>query len=453
MSTAYRHVPGRSLRIRLEQKISKMRPATSLVTLESAKQRTIDELYELGMFQLRSMALRLYREPHNSVGRETLTAVVYAGLHKDEDFVETINAFATKHNVHAMVLGELRKLMEAPNEATESKERDSDEEVVDEVEEELLTEDPRPHKQLATMGTNLEELQKEAFLKAMSQRFKAAYKDAGNKDKARYALAAIAILRLLQYRNNSITRSMLFSPWEEEFNRADIPKMVVDQSAARAWQRDFLSNLENHQIVEIETQGHTTSVHVTKEGAPALGKVLHDAVYEEGRGLKWLLWPKDSSYEPFPLFGDRVEQEKPQEDGTEELEGAEMVDEEPEGEISVLREVADQLTGLAMTIGTAVQTFSSFEKSLREREEENQARADLLLSEMGTVVGRLTDIANRLDSEERSQLRLLGEKLVEMEARNRSWSNQAAAEARKEEKLREDLSNLLTRLEKKDAKP
>lgn len=249
---------------------------------------------------------------------------------------------------------------------------------------------------------------------------------AGTKNRARYVLSIQALTVMLGYVPDGTfsTRKDMFTVHKSI--RHD--KCVANEVFAKSWQKIFLDRTEEVGLTEKTLAGRESAYRIADGRTNEVIKMVSDAVHLDGLSLRKILWPGQYA-------GDDAEPE-----------AEETVQEAPEaqnGAIEVLTDLVGQLTSVAESMSHVNDSMKSILSGLSDLGAQSREREEKNLESMKAVMDGLSSIVSKLASEERSAMVSMKDRLVEIQTRRRSLSNQLESEILREEKLIEEISSVL----------
>jgi len=246
---------------------------------------------------------------------------------------------------------------------------------------------------------------------------------AGTRNKARFGLATMAVAEMVGHVESGAfkTRKELFHKVPSRADRA-----VLNESMAKAWQKAFLDRLEETGYAEKTISGRDNAYRIADGKVRDVIIMVAEAVHGDGLELKKVMWPgqyEQPEEEPAPS------EEQARQDG-----GLEVLSEL----VGQLRSVAESMSAVSAAMGQVLEKLSAAETKVEERE----ARTEKFLS---SIEQKLSSMVSRLESDERNAIQSIRDRVIDIQTRRKSLSNQLESEVSREEKILDDLSVLLTR--------
>jgi len=255
-------------------------------------------------------------------------------------------------------------------------------------------------------------------------------RSAQDRNRARYLLAISALLNLAKSGSVFSRRDMLHPPFEIS---AKISKATEKELSSKSWFTGFVSRLVEQKLITEERDAHAVLYCCrTADQKERVLTVALAALYEDGRALKALLWPHDPTYtEPADL-----------------PEGEPIADSGATADpaLDTITELTGQLSMVATHLQGVVQGFAGLDQRLTEKFATLDGLARSLTEELQSVAAlrtSLDDLLQALKDERRAQLTSILDRFIEMQSRGQSLANQLESEARKKDRLIDDLRKQL----------
>jgi hypothetical protein len=247
--------------------------------------------------------------------------------------------------------------------------------------------------------------------------------DAGTKNRARYVLSIHALTVMLGYSPDGT-----FSTRKDMFTlRKSIrhEKCVANEVFAKSWQKVFLDRTEEVGLTEKTLTGRESAYRIADGRTNEVIKMVSDAVHLDGLSLRKILWPGQ--------YGDDEEAQEPEEAQEARQDGA----------VEVLTELVGQLTSVAESMSHVNDSMKAILTGLSELGEQSRERERRAQDSLERILGSLSSVVSRLDTEERDAIVSMKDRLVEIQTRRKSLSNQLESEVVREEKLIEEIDSVL----------
>jgi|SRR6478609_442782 len=264
------------------------------------------------------------------------------------------------------------------------------------------------------------------------QRLNHLYGTAHERDQARFILGLLTIIRLSNGSQRS--RKDLTAPYTKTGKEG---KAVKKEAMAKEWHRQFVDHLIQQGFVQQVNQSRNISFQAVDQKAQKdLFDMVEDALFEDGQQLKKLLWPSDHL--------DLTEALQEEHEAETKGDDPPPVDEG----LDAVKEVASQLKLVADHLGQVYQGLTTLDKRLDEKLTDLETRLGHLSGLEKRIETSFNRIIEAIEKDERVQLSVLADKMIEIGSRRTSLSNQLESEGRRLDKTLEEIKTLTAKTSK-----
>lgn len=249
---------------------------------------------------------------------------------------------------------------------------------------------------------------------------------AGTKNRARYVLSIHALTVMLGHAPDGTfsTRKDMFTLHRSIRHE----KCVANEVFAKSWQKVFLDRTEEIGLTEKTLTGRESAYRIADGKSTEVIKMVSDAVHLDGLSLRKVLWPGQ--------YGNDEEAQEPEE-------AHEAQEARQDGAVEVLTELVGQLTSVAESMSHVNDSMRAVLEGLSELGEQSRERERRAQDSLERILASLSAVVSRLDTEDRDAIVSMKDRLVEIQTRRRSLSNQLESEIVREEKLIEEIGSVL----------